>query len=727
MCFKSGNIKKAFVIAICFLTLYILPVKAFAQADLLLDEFMKTSKTAENIPRLIILTQQIADYKADSALMCAYKIQQIEIPANEYDLQSNILTNIGIMAKLNGKYDEANTYLSQALDIAEKHNSVVSQIIILCQIGELNRCIGLLDQSLQYLYLSRNLADKYKINHQHPKIYDRLSATYYQLADHNDPLFENIKIQGQNDIGPDRKTMYDYIKLCKIYADSSIMYSTLNKDIRTNLSSLNILGAYFRHEKQYKKAIEYFNKALDLANSNHFKTNVPNYYANISRTWFDQKNYEKAIETGLKGYAIANELNIVAYKSILAHTLSISYVEIKDFENALRFQIAETETRNIIYSQENWNQITELDKKYQTEQKQKEIEHQKELIDLKNKEVYRLNIIIIILLVVFAVIVAGIIYIQKQKKRIRAQAEKISEQYQNLEKLDRFKESLTHALVHDLKNPLSQILINTDNPNIRFASNKMLRLVMNLLNVEKYENTQFVLNKEIHSLSDVMNEVKNDHIIGLNEKNVTLNFRFTEYLINADKEIIIRVLDNLLSNAIRFAPLNSSIEVFAKKNKDNTIQIGIKNHGHHIAEEELPHIFDKYRHFEKNDNSSHRSTGLGLTFCKMAVEAHGQTIFAQNEADGVLFSFSLEGEIANNQQQINREKEPDWNLSQDEINLLQPYFQELQNIEVSHISDIHRVINRIPDESGNIINIKKQISNAVFASNAELYNRLITL
>lgn len=719
--------KTTYAIAICFLILNFLSIKLFAQTDSLLDEFIKTPKTIDNIPKLIHFTQDLSDNNVDSALNCAYRIQQIEIPANEYELQTNVLTTIGIMTKLVGKYDEANAYLSQAVDIAEKHNLVSLQIIILYEIGDLNRCIGLLDQSLHYLYLSRNLAYKYKVNHQHPKIYDRISATYYQLADHNYHRFENIEIPNQKDIGPGKKTTADYIKLCKIYADSAIIYSKQNQDIRTNLSSLNILGAYFRYEKQYNKAIEYLNKALDLATRNHFKTDIPNYYANISKTWFDQKNYEKAIETGLKGYNIANELNIVAYKSILAHALRISYVEIKDFENALRFHIDETETRNIIYSQENWNKISELDKKYQSEQKQKEIEHQKELNNLKNAEVFRLNIIIIILLVVFAGIVAGIIYIQKQKKRIRAQAEKISAQYQNLEKLGRFKESLTQTLVHDLKNPLSQILINTDNPNIRFASNKMLRLVMNLLDVEKYETTQFVLNKEIHSLSDVMNEVKNYHILGLDEKNLSLNFRFTDYLITADKEIILRVFDNLLSNAIRFSPLNSSIDVFAEKNNDNTIQIDIKNHGQNISEEELPHIFVKYRHFEKNDKSSYRSTGLGLTFCKMAVEAHGQKIYAQNETDGVLFSFTLEGKKTNDQQQIQREKEPCTKLSQDEINLLQPYFQELQNIEVFNISDIYRIINQIPDKSENIINIKKQIINAVFASNVELYNRLTNI
>ena len=70
-----------------------------------------------------------------------------------------------------------------------------------------------------------------------------------------------------------------------------------------------------------------------------------------------------------------------------------------------------------------------------------------------------------------------------QKEEIEAQAEKIGEQFKHLEKLDLFKESLTHALVHDLKNPLSQILLGAGNHEVNYPARKMMRLITNMLDV----------------------------------------------------------------------------------------------------------------------------------------------------------------------------------------------------------------------------------------------------
>lgn len=317
------------------------------------------------------------------------------------------------------------------------------------------------------------------------------------------------------------------------------------------------------------------------------------------------------------------------------------------------------------------------------------------------------------------------IELASQKKEIEAQTEKIKEQYERLGKLDHFKESLTHALVHDLKNPLSQILINTSNLNVSTAARKMLLLVMNMLDVEKYETTKFKLNKEIHSLRQILEEVKNGHELSLSEKNLALHFHFDDYLVLTDKDIMVRVFDNLLSNAIRFSPQNSNIDVFAEKSGDDTIRIGVKNYGEPIPDAALPFIFDKYRQFEKSNSSSHYSTGLGLAFCKMAIEAHNQKIIAQNTEDGVVFLFTLKGEKI-----ISNEPKPvittdHIKLSSKEKVILESYFDRLKKIDVYQVSDIVQVLDDIPEQSKNIRVVKQTILNAAFSGNTILYNQII--
>ena len=715
--------------------------KLAAQPDSLLHEFKKIPKTAANISRLIDLSYNLTDYKVDSALNCAYQIRQISLPDNDYKLHCEILINLGNIAKLSGKYDESNKYLFQALEIAEKNNLISFKIMSLCQIGDLNRCIGLLDLSLYYLYLSKNLAHKNKVSQQYPELYEHISSSFYELTEHTHPKFKLTKIPFQTEFNLESSATDVYYKLCKIYVDSALIISDLKNDNRTKLSCLNLLGAYYRQNQNFDKAIGYFSKAIELAGQINYKIDVPNYYTNIARTYFANKQYNKAIEYGLKAYQLAVDLNILVYKSTAAYILRISFIEMKDYKNALEYQTIEAGTREEMNSQQNWNKISELDKKYQSGQKQKEIEYQKNLLDLKNAEVYRGNIIIASLFIAFILIVIGIFYIQnqktvvfKQKDKIQAQneillaqKEEIVNQYQKLEKLDQFKKTLTHALVHDLKNPLSQIVHNTENPTVQLSVRKMMRLIMNMLDVEKYETTQFKLNYETHSLYELLGEIKREQELSLKEKNLDLNLNFDDYLVKADKDIMMRVFDNLLTNAIRFSPQNRNIDVFAEKSGDDSVHIGIKNYGDPIPVEALPYIFDKYRQFQQKEGKGYQTTGLGLTFCKMALEAQGQKIEAKNGEDGVVFTFSLNGNINHSQMQHIVKEDFRITLSNDEKAVLQPFFDRLKNIEVYEVSDILLVLNEIPAETENITALKQQISDAAFATNLELYCQIIHL
>jgi signal transduction histidine kinase len=313
-----------------------------------------------------------------------------------------------------------------------------------------------------------------------------------------------------------------------------------------------------------------------------------------------------------------------------------------------------------------------------------------------------------------------------QKEEIQVQAEEITGQYERLEKLDLFKESLTHALVHDLKNPLSQIMLITGNPLVNLSARKMHRLITNMLDVEKYENAEFRLSKEIHSLRGMFEEVKTGQQPALSEKNLKLGLHFDDYLVLADREVMVRVFDNLLSNAIRFSPQNQSIVVLAENTGSNILHISFKNYGNPIPEDALPFIFDKYWQHEKTDSSSYRTTGLGLTFCKMAVEAHGGTISVKNEPDGVVFTLTLTGNINPSQTTVSENETPEIVLTVEQKAMLKPFFDRLNDFEVHQVTDILQVLSEIPDDTESISLFKQRIRDAAFAANAGLYIQLIT-
>lgn len=110
--------------------------------------------------------------------------------------------------------------------------------------------------------------------------------------------------------------------------------------------------------------------------------------------------------------------------------------------------------------------------------------------------------------------------------------------------------------------------------------------------------------------------------------------------VSCDRHLVGRVISNLLSNAIKHTPAGGTITLKLERRPVEVI-VSVADTGSGIPEEYLGRIFEKFTQAE-NDARAHRGTGLGLTFCKMAVEAHGGRIWAQSEVGaGSTFSFAL--------------------------------------------------------------------------------------
>lgn len=110
----------------------------------------------------------------------------------------------------------------------------------------------------------------------------------------------------------------------------------------------------------------------------------------------------------------------------------------------------------------------------------------------------------------------------------------------------------------------------------------------------------------------------------------------------ADRGILLRILQNLLVNAIDYSPFGETIEVGFNCLKPKKIEFFVKDNGPGIASEYKDVIFNKYLQLKNKRHAQIHATGLGLTFCKMAVEAHRGRISVQSDkAKGSCFSFIL--------------------------------------------------------------------------------------
>jgi signal transduction histidine kinase len=213
-----------------------------------------------------------------------------------------------------------------------------------------------------------------------------------------------------------------------------------------------------------------------------------------------------------------------------------------------------------------------------------------------------------------------------------------------LERLEHIKQQFADMLVHDLKKRMSSILLSfsvlektLDTPapksrqlmeTIRASTQRLLLLTGNLLDIRKIQEGHMALDRETVSLRRLVQESLREHLAAAELVHVKIALVSCENrTIFVDRAVFMRILSNLIWNALQHAPRDSSIQIACSRSKDNHLELSVSNAGNIIPPEEIHHIFDAFVSGNPAvDTLAEASTGLGLTFCKMAAEAHGGTI-----------------------------------------------------------------------------------------------------
>lgn len=248
------------------------------------------------------------------------------------------------------------------------------------------------------------------------------------------------------------------------------------------------------------------------------------------------------------------------------------------------------------------------------------------------------------------------------KARIKNLFERTQKAYDDLKQLEKTKDSLTHMIVHDLNNPLTAIKIGILTMQMElermlneeqkcqvcmslYIVQEMERMISNLLDINKMEEGKIVLKPEEVDLGSVLREVAEFmKILADNErKRISVSVPAGLAPLRADRDIFKRISYNLIANALKFTPSGSAVEIAAEHNKEKgEVVISVKDHGEGIPREYLHRVFDKFVQVESTGIMERTGKGLGLTFCKMAVEAHGGRIWVESETGkGSTFYFTL--------------------------------------------------------------------------------------
>lgn len=243
--------------------------------------------------------------------------------------------------------------------------------------------------------------------------------------------------------------------------------------------------------------------------------------------------------------------------------------------------------------------------------------------------------------------------------RLKAARDEVDASYRKLQALERLKDDLMKMIVHDLKSPLTGILgtlemavdgdLGDVSPELRGLlvdgiqrGGDALQLMDDLLELTRLEETRLVPDLEAVEVQSLLRATEREWRVRVEQQGATIHADVANSLqIEADRYLLRRVFSNLIGNAIRHGGPGVEIRLSAAETEDwRGVQFTVRDNGPGVPPAYHDIVFRKFGTLPRGDTRA--TTGLGLTFCKLAVEAHGGWIWVESpENGGAAFHFVI--------------------------------------------------------------------------------------
>lgn len=220
-----------------------------------------------------------------------------------------------------------------------------------------------------------------------------------------------------------------------------------------------------------------------------------------------------------------------------------------------------------------------------------------------------------------------------------------------LQALEKLRDELAQMIVHDMRGLLNVVIANLDMARRALtgqvgedvsdalnAAHAVNRMANTVLDVSRLEEGKMPVHREPTNLTALAEETA--RIFGAVDRTRTIRCVAPgPVLANCDADLVRRVFENLVGNAVKHTPAGGTVTIDVKP-ADNGVRVSVQDDGRGVPDEIRATLFEKFAAARKE--SKQHSAGLGLAFCKLAVEAHGGAItVAPGEPKGSVFSFTI--------------------------------------------------------------------------------------
>jgi signal transduction histidine kinase/DNA-binding response OmpR family regulator len=366
----------------------------------------------------------------------------------------------------------------------------------------------------------------------------------------------------------------------------------------------------------------------------------------LSNVYIKQNKQRAAIRVLNDVLQIAPK-NITRFERKYVHSLLYrAYRELRDFEQAIFHGEAVKDVDMEIDSINNAQTIQELEKKYENAKQQQIIDEQQH--ELAQRKWLYLALLLSVLLLGSMLLVTY--NLNRSKKKLAEQNKIIQEQAEELQTLDQLKSNFFINVSHELRTPLTLILapINSiiksntlNNRNFTLlkkaqqSGQDLKKMIGSILDLSKLEANKMELDAQPTLLYQFTKRLAAAFESQADIRNITYTFRYDadqDLKVNIDQEKLAIVINNLLSNALKFTNSNGEVH-FRVRDLGSQLKLTVQDTGRGIHEDDLPHIFDRFYQSKQKIDRVEGGTGIGLSLTKEYVKLMEGDLIVESELE----------------------------------------------------------------------------------------------
>lgn len=465
-------------------------------------------------------------------------------------------------------------------------------------------------------------------------------------------------------IGNTTSEMGNIEKGIEFYNKSIALCNELNDQDGLAINYANI-GECYVDNNNFDAALKYLDKSLKIASKINYKQLLPMIYANFSHINIKTNNYKLAIDNAKKSLESVKNVSWADMEYDAHLYLSTAYEKMGDYKKAYKYHKIYKKHTDSIFNLKKVEQLAKLDVLYKLENQESKIETMQrndEIRNLQNKNQLR----IIYILIVFSVFFLILIYVLNKQRTAKIKAYNLMLiEKEKAEDSDRLKSAFLANMSHEIRTPMNAImgfsnfLKNTSlEPKkrnhfidiITISGERLMAIINDIIDISKIESNQLKIESKKFNFELTLSEIveiqkETNSLVAKKELELKLISPQTiqESFIISDENRFSQIINNLISNAIKFSPKKGIIEIgyyLKQYNNQTFIEFYVTDNGKGIPKSKFKFIFERFS--QADDNDFKVGNGLGLSICKgLTTLLNGKIWLESEENKGTTFYFTL--------------------------------------------------------------------------------------